>query len=106
MTNPDAVPALVAQWRQMADKLSSEGFRIGVRTCAASLEAAWQARPEPQWQPMETAPRDGTEILLSDGHYKRTGWWAKRINRWSLDSAVPMAIPTQWLPLPAAGRPA
>ncbi len=53
------------------------------------------------WQPIETAPKDGTEILLTDGHYKRTGWYAKRIGVWSMDAAVSLAMPTHWAPLPA-----
>jgi len=53
------------------------------------------------WYPIETAPKDGTEILLTDGHYKRTGYWARRINRWSMDAAVALNMPTHWMPLPA-----
>jgi hypothetical protein len=52
------------------------------------------------WQPIETAPKDGTEILLTDGHYKRTGYWATRIGAWSIDAAVPLGMPTHWAPLP------
>lgn len=49
---------------------------------------------------MESAPKDGTEILLTDGHYKRTGYWARRVGVWSMDSAVSLEIPTHWMPLP------
>jgi hypothetical protein len=55
-----------------------------------------------EWQPIETAPKDGTEILLTDGYYKRTGYWAKRIAAWSIDAVPPLNMPTHWLPLPAA----
>lgn len=55
---------------------------------------------DPRWQPIETAPKDGTEILLTDGHWKRTGWWAKRIGSWSIDAAVSLTMPTLWAPLP------
>jgi len=52
----------------------------------------WHAALESQWQPIETAPRDGTEILMSwpygfvgsDGLYKH-----------SFTNA------THWMPLPA-----
>lgn len=56
----------------------------------------------PTWQPIETVPRDGTEVLLTDGHWKRTGWWARRANVWSIDAAVSMTMPTHWAPLPAS----
>lgn len=54
------------------------------------------------WQPIATAPKDGTEILLTDGQYKRTGYWAKRIQIWSIDCVVPLNPPTHWLPLPGS----
>jgi hypothetical protein len=53
------------------------------------------------WQPISTAPKDGTEVLLTDGRtYKRTGYWARRIKVWSMDAAVPLPMPTHWLSLP------
>lgn len=54
------------------------------------------------WQPIETAPKDGTEVLLTDLRtYKRTGWWASRIEAWSIDTvARPLTMPTHWAPLP------
>jgi len=53
------------------------------------------------WQPIETAPRDGTKVLLTDGlSWIRTGYWAKRIECWSVDTAVTLNPPTHWTPLP------
>ena len=52
------------------------------------------------WQPIDTAPKDGTEILLTDGSYKRTGYWARRINAWSVDAVAPINPPTHWGHLP------
>jgi len=54
-----------------------------------------------QWQPIATAPKDGTEVLLTDGHWTRTGYWAKRIETWSVDTAVSLKPPTYWARLPA-----
>lgn len=71
------------------------------------LEAAFddyriEAEQRVRWHPIATAPKDGIEVLLTDGSWKRTGYWAKRIAVWSVDSAVPMKPPTHWMPLPAA----
>lgn len=65
----------------------------------ARLTAAVEAA---QWQPIETAPKTSREILLTDlRSYKRTGYWAHRVERWSVDSAVSLPPPTHWMPLPS-----
>ena len=74
------------------------------------INTAWNRRAEthvPEWQPIETAPKDGTEIIL--GVFKplkdigvcywrddnvMTGW------TWGLGKAF--RNPTHWMPLPAA----
>lgn len=50
----------------------------------------------PQWQPIETAPRDGTEIL---GYREGLGTW---IVNWDPDEQdfSPGWTPTHWMPLP------
>lgn len=57
------------------------------------------------WQPIETAPRDGTEII---GHDIRTG--VSHVTRWDYGwddpddhyySEAPEYSPTHWMPLPS-----
>lgn len=65
------------------------------------------------WQPIETAPRDGTEILLKiplqweepqgrigSGDYVSAYWFDKSIWRNRLDHWIPLYRPTHWMPLP------
>ena len=53
-----------------------------------------------EWQPIETAPKNTDTILLTDGYWIRTGYWARRRECWSVDTAVPLKPPTYWMPLP------
>lgn len=65
------------------------------------------------WQPIETAPRDGTEIVMLDAAVKTAtvGYWMSDvdwINAGKLLGAAlvapswfPLATPTHWMPLPA-----
>ncbi len=64
-----------------------------------------------QWQPIETAPKDGTSILVVDhgGTVREAGWW----DRWYGDTSNPgwmiancdeeygiYVAATHWMPLP------
>jgi hypothetical protein len=49
-----------------------------------------------RWQPIATAPRMGPKCSLTDGSWKRTGYWARRIETWSVDTAVSLEAPTHW----------
>lgn len=59
------------------------------------------------WQPIETAPRDGTEVLLyhkfkqgkRTHHFRKVGMWSTKCKRWFMDD-VEYPKPTLWHPLP------
>jgi hypothetical protein len=96
---------LSAKWREVAAMPQTNvSAQYWLRDNAAALDAALAgAGPTPPpsgWQPIETAPKDGTELLLTDGRYKRTGYWARRIEAWSVDMVPPVRMPTHWMPLP------
>lgn len=56
------------------------------------------------WQPIETAPKDGTWFLACcrDGIVPRLVRWADRYDRLPIgnDHAVWSSLPTHWLPIP------
>jgi hypothetical protein len=62
---------------------------------------------EMKWQPIETAPKDGTQVLLcSDGGAVWMGHWvgrsgAYKINGWTRYNCVDIGWePSNWMPLP------
>ncbi len=67
-----------------------------------------------EWQPIETAPKDGTRILVArigrneSGKdlgiwWACTGHWSDHYKNWN-DGIEPCGLcgPTHWMPLPAA----
>ena len=64
----------------------------------------------PQWQPIETAPKDGTEILTirSNGYIAKGVWYENPFGR--EDTVIDCASGkwwsvTHWMPLPAPPQP-
>jgi len=57
-----------------------------------------------KWQPIETAPKDGTEILIYWNSRNITvGFWARKQNEWwPLGRCTPLYGVTHWMPLPLA----
>ena len=60
-----------------------------------------------EWQPIETAPMDGAEIIILDDGCVRTGHWNEHIGKFT---GVGGNIfnwcenPTHWMPLPDAPK--
>ena len=58
-----------------------------------------------EWQPIETAPKDGTPVLLwalldwKDDLVPVCGWYAQSSRKWLCHAA--WLNPTHWMPLPA-----
>jgi hypothetical protein len=69
-----------------------------------------------KWEPIETAPKDGTSILVFDGSVRKTKWYTHYMNgkpnpyrapEWEQDEMYggfggyqgPLR-PTHWMPLP------
>lgn len=66
-----------------------------------------------KWQPIKTAPRNGTQILISDGDAVYAGFWREQWvffdesctveDGWiELNGWVDGYGPTHWMPLPPA----
>jgi hypothetical protein len=54
------------------------------------------------WQPIETAPKDGYDILAVEGPFVRIVFWdTARGGLWSKWPGREPMHPTHWMPLPA-----
>src|SRR5690606_36923841 len=80
-----------------------------MRAYRAMLSAAPTPPVDDGWQPIETAPRDGTDVLLWDGEEIFVGYWSDSIwvspGAWVKEehrSDTVTYLPTHWQPLPAA----
>lgn len=118
----DRLAALVTQWRQDAEelrRLSAKHGPLGDEVLnvlahendqhADQLEAAILAPPEPQWQPIETAPKDGAAVLtVVAGKIPFVAWWCggnEYGGFWRGDAGY-RVYPSHWQPLPAPPEPA
>jgi len=99
------------------------GDELRQQLSAAVTHGAELMRGREGWQPIETAPKDGTDILVMYMHIdtqivhnafwneyedcddSETGWWSyehSEVSRIKLDDWM---TPTHWMPLPAAPKP-
>jgi hypothetical protein len=98
------------------------------RTQAAVILTLESARDEmsarieaQQWRPIETAPRDGAYILVSNpaaggswvahwfpvavsGYKFDQPWRSVMLNHWHIPEKTRYVPPTHWMPLPAAPK--
>ena len=79
----------------------------------AMFDAATERAAKPQWQPIESAPMDGSQLLVAGKGWTETdyivsayyseehrGWWES--NTHYTDAADGQVYPTHWMPMPAA----
>jgi hypothetical protein len=115
--------AALAQGAEPVARVNNDGFIVetGLGLAPGTLLYAGPAPKAGEWQPIETAPKDGTRILLGGGAWGddwrdsapavMVGWWEvpRRYDAfWNTCAAeagysmFPYESPTHWMPLPAA----
>jgi len=55
-----------------------------------------------EWQPIETAPKDGTEVLTCrNGNLMAVAFWRDFRRSWVVSDGAYIRNVTHWMPLPA-----
>lgn len=104
------------KWQEFANnKLRSENFNLTKKLDAIteahnSMTYLWQENLSKygvemygEWQPMELAPQDGTEILAAVNDGVAIIWWRADGQEWCWQNNDLSLFknPTHWMPLPA-----
>lgn len=92
------------QWWQENYPQKPNQSAQSLATLAFAKEAARKAfeDAQPQWQPIETAPKDGTKIIVSNGRFAKTAYWGgKRPPCWKCDAGYSLGEQINWMPIPA-----
>ena len=100
--------------RPVHAQLLAEAARKAEVTLETERRSAETAGADEGWQPIETAPKDGTHILAYCDRMKEVGEvkWSTSFGRWGATWVMagfnqPWASrPTHWRPLPAPPQPA
>ncbi len=80
-------------------------WRIGEKRMWRQIERWWMAS---EWHPIETAPKDGREVLIhGKGGMIKVCWRDGDDWNWATDGTFVSAIykPTHWMPLPEPPSP-
>lgn len=101
-TQTEKLRDLVIKWNDRANRLGS------CRTIDEAVAREWLCSEELEhildessWQPMDTAPKDGSEILVTlTGGSVHMAWMNTRYNAWSIQETIGVE-PLAWMPLPA-----
>ena len=100
---PSAIAPSEPNWRHCPHRECGENMRCNwsMLTCAAP-----RMEVVPSWQPIETAPQDGSEFVAAYGHQgfvKKLVNWNRIYARWESKGAVQLGFmenATHWMPLP------
>lgn len=102
LTDDDCSPSkFIDDWLWECGDRETECVPDPLRRDFIRLIKAWNRRAT--WQPIETAPKDGSSITLANAAKSISGFWHSKDSDWLSNELVPCAIgfePTHWMPLP------
>jgi hypothetical protein len=104
------VQQMIVSYRVQAETHARAGYDNSLHTSRAAFLASLLSTDKAvgEWQPMETAPKDGTRIILAWGGRSVVGYWLDNSaskQPWAGWKAPSMEVwptgqPTDWQPMP------
>ena len=95
----DTLQKIIAEMREAAGKRWADSWADNYRRWADQLDAL--ASLVGAWQPIESAPRDGTRVLLLGSDKRHAdGYWKARAGHGCWVWPYVKAEPRKWMPLP------
>ena len=108
---------LPADWAETGPMRAIAIGYTGAQMLAMHEQGRLAGLEEQGWQPIETAPKDGAYVLLSNqeaggswvGHFQQFAasgfrfddpWHSMMLNHWHLPNKAKGSAPTHWMPLP------
>ena len=95
--------------QQVLDVLERGEVLCEVTAANMLREAIAQGAVVQQWQTMDSAPKDGTSVLVNVGIGISIGEYLKGFHPWNdgawwIEGGQTTGVPTHWQPLPAAPK--
>src|SRR5688500_10154734 len=101
---------LAAEFRAVHGAVPPDVVGVSYEVAIRAIKAALNTRTSEHWQDIESAPRDGTEIIVGRIVGIRLDWWHKAW--WPTNQTGTMwrtangaCQPTHWMPLPTPPQP-
>ena len=111
-SSTDLFAAMIARITELESQLAQRFDAADMATAAAQGFRDGVAAPQPAgaagWQSIETAPRDGQAILVTDGWDCYCVEWSEEFDWWTVDDnklgpfRLRGSAPTHWMKLPEA----
>jgi len=83
------------------DFINPDHYKNTVKDGRWPIRALYAEQPAiNQWRPIETAPKDGTEVLLFSVFDIGLCYWSDEMKCWTWGAGKKFLNPSHWMPLP------